>query len=118
MWQNFFLFLNPQNVENCALLSNIYAIVGRGGDVAKVRKMMKDARYVPTMNFLLQDVEVEEEDKGRVLYGHSEKLANIFGLINTCPKTHIRVINNLRMCGDYNIATKFICRFCKARNFC
>ena len=116
MWQNFFLFLNPKNAENCALLSNIYAIVGRGDDVAKVRKMMKDAGYVPTMNSVLQDV--EEEDKGRVLYGHNEKLANIFGLINTCPRTHIRVINNLRMRGDYNIATKFISRFCKARNFC
>eukprot|EP01018_Ginkgo_biloba_P033346 Gb_20187 [translate_table: standard] len=34
--------LEPQNVVNYVLLSNIYAAIGRWDDVAKVRKMMKD----------------------------------------------------------------------------
>jgi len=154
--------LEPQNAGNYVLLSNIYATAGRGDDVAKIRKMMrdrgliknpgcswievdnkvhafyvgdkshpqaeviyamleslagqmKDAGYAPNMNFVLQDV--EEEDKGLVLYGHSEKLAIIFGLINTCPGTSIRVINNLRMCGDCHHTTKFISRFVRREIF-
>lgn len=39
---------------------------------------------------------------------HSEKLAIAFGLMNTSPGTPIRVVKNLRVCGDCHSATKFI----------
>lgn len=52
--------------------------------------------------------DVEEEEKKRILSGHSEKLAIIFGLINTSPGTPIRVTKNLRMCGDCHSASKYI----------
>eukprot|EP01018_Ginkgo_biloba_P018714 Gb_21688 [translate_table: standard] len=67
---------------------------------------MEEAGYVPNTNFALHDV--EEEVKEHMLCSHSEKLAIAFGLINTSPGTPIRIIKNLRVCGDCHNATKFI----------
>eukprot|EP01018_Ginkgo_biloba_P001799 Gb_04785 [translate_table: standard] len=69
-------------------------------------KQMKQAGYTPDTNFVLHDV--EEEQKEHILCHHSEKLAIAFGLISTSPGTHIRIIKNLRVCGDCHTATKFI----------
>eukprot|EP01018_Ginkgo_biloba_P025338 Gb_35268 [translate_table: standard] len=67
---------------------------------------MKEAGYAPHTTFVLHDV--DEWEKEQVLGHHSEKLAIAFGLINTNPGTPIRVIKNLRVCGDCHTATKFI----------
>jgi pentatricopeptide repeat protein len=67
---------------------------------------MKEAGYMPDTNFALHDV--EEEQKENILGYHSEKLAIAFVLINTPPGTPIRIIKNLRVCGDCHSATKFI----------
>ncbi|KAH9741771.1 pentatricopeptide repeat-containing protein [Citrus sinensis] len=40
--------------------------------------------------------------------GHSEKLALAFGLISTSPGSPLRVIKNLRMCGDCHSPTKYV----------
>eukprot|EP01018_Ginkgo_biloba_P030827 Gb_14948 [translate_table: standard] len=65
---------------------------------------MEEAGYVADTSFVLWDV----EEKEHILCGHSERLAIAFGLVNTCPRTSIRVIKNLRVCGDCHTATKFI----------
>ncbi|GLT66510.1 hypothetical protein SLA2020_388700 [Shorea laevis] len=62
--------------------------------------------YVPDTDFVLLDV--EEEEKEHALYHHSEKLAIAFGLISTPPSSTIRVIKNLRVCGDCHSAIKYI----------
>eukprot|EP01018_Ginkgo_biloba_P036667 Gb_31697 [translate_table: standard] len=67
---------------------------------------IKKAGYVPDTHFVLHDV--REEEKEYILCGHSEKLAIAFGLINTYPGTPLRIIKNLRVCGDCHTATKFI----------
>eukprot|EP01018_Ginkgo_biloba_P029375 Gb_08128 [translate_table: standard] len=67
---------------------------------------MKEAGYVPDTNFVLHDVELEQKE--HFLYHHSEKLAIAFGLISTPCGTPIRVVKNLRVCGDCHTATKFI----------
>eukprot|EP01018_Ginkgo_biloba_P008758 Gb_27491 [translate_table: standard] len=67
---------------------------------------MKDAGYVPDTNFVLHDV--EEEQKEHILFHHSEKLAIAFGLINMSPVIPIRIVKNLRVCGDCHSAIKFI----------
>eukprot|EP01018_Ginkgo_biloba_P026298 Gb_06232 [translate_table: standard] len=67
---------------------------------------MKEAGYVPNTNFALHDV--EEEQKEHILCLHSEKLAIAFGLINTSPGIPIRIVKNLRVCGDCHSAAKFI----------
>eukprot|EP01018_Ginkgo_biloba_P028506 Gb_30190 [translate_table: standard] len=67
---------------------------------------MKEAGYVPDTNFVLHDV--EEEEKEHILYGHSEKLAIAYGILNTCPGMPLRITKNLRVCGDCHTFTKFI----------
>eukprot|EP01018_Ginkgo_biloba_P003198 Gb_11219 [translate_table: standard] len=67
---------------------------------------MKAAGYRSDTRFVLHDL--EEQQKEQILSHHSEKLAIAFGLMNTSPGTTIRVIKNLRMCGDCHLATKFI----------
>ncbi|XP_057839795.2 pentatricopeptide repeat-containing protein At2g22070 [Cryptomeria japonica] len=69
-------------------------------------KQMEMAGYVPDTNFVLHDVELEQKE--HALHHHSEKLAIAFGLINTIPGLPIRIIKNLRVCGDCHTAIKFI----------
>jgi len=72
----------------------------------ELTKLMKEAGYVPDTNFVLHDV--EEEQKEQFLSYHSEKLAIAFGLISIPEKMPIRIIKNLRVCGDCHTASKFI----------
>lgn len=70
---------------------------------------MKKLGLDPRTDFVLQDV--EEQDKELILCGHSEKLAVAFGILNT-PRGHpLRVIKNLRICGDCHTVIKFISSF-------
>jgi pentatricopeptide repeat protein len=69
---------------------------------------IKEAGYVPNTDFVLHDV--EEEQKEHIIHYHSEKLAIAFGLISIPPGMPIRIVKNLRVCGDCHIATKFISR--------
>ena len=62
--------------------------------------------YVPDTNFVLHDV--DEELKIGILYTHSEKLAIAFGLIATPEHTSIRIIKNLRVCGDCHTFCKLV----------
>eukprot|EP01018_Ginkgo_biloba_P024036 Gb_18979 [translate_table: standard] len=78
----------------------IYAKLGR------LSGQMKEAGHVPDTRFVLNDI--DDEQKEHILCLHSEKLAIAFGLINTPCGTPIRIIKNLRVCGDCHSATKFI----------
>ncbi|RVX11853.1 Pentatricopeptide repeat-containing protein [Vitis vinifera] len=62
--------------------------------------------HVPDTNFVLHDV--DEELKIGILYTHSEKLAIAFGLIATPEHTPIRIIKNLRVCGDCHTFCKLV----------
>jgi pentatricopeptide repeat protein len=76
---------------------------------AKLESLIKqivEVGYVPNTNIVLHDV--EEEQKKHSLSHHSEKLAISFGLISTPPGKPIRIIKNLRVCGDCHSAMKFI----------
>ncbi|KAG7946287.1 hypothetical protein I3843_14G032200 [Carya illinoinensis] len=70
---------------------------------------LKAAGYVPSTDFVLFDV--EEEEKEHFLGCHSEKLAIALGLISTSSKDVIRVVKNLRVCGDCHEAIKLISKF-------
>lgn len=75
----------------------------------KLEDLMKrigEEGYVPDTEFVLADV--EEEEKERALYYHSERLAIAYGLISTPSSAIIRVIKNLRVCGDCHNAIKYI----------
>lgn len=62
--------------------------------------------YVPDTNFVLHDVE-EEQKQDELLY-HSEKLAVAYGILRTPNKMPIRIIKNLRICGDCHTFMKFV----------
>lgn len=75
-------------------------------ELEKMINRIREVGYVPDLNFVLHDV--EEEMKEKMLNVHSEKLAIVFGLLNTRPDSVIRIKKNLRVCGDCHTATKFI----------
>lgn len=68
--------------------------------------LIKEAGYVPDMNFALQDMDKEGKELG--LAYHSEKLAVAFGLLTSPQGTAIRIFKNLRVCGDCHAAMKYI----------
>ncbi|PWA35272.1 Pentatricopeptide repeat-containing protein [Artemisia annua] len=70
---------------------------------------MKEQGYRPETKVVLYDV--EEEEKERILLGHSEKLAVAFGLINSSRGETIRITKNLRLCEDCHSVTKFVSKF-------
>ncbi|KAF5199706.1 Pentatricopeptide repeat-containing protein [Thalictrum thalictroides] len=75
-------------------------------ELEKLMNRIRKVGYVPDTNFTLHDV--EEEIKDKMLYLHSEKLAIVFGLLNSGPTSVIQIMKNLRVCGDCHTATKFI----------
>jgi len=76
---------------------------------AKVKALsvrLKEAGYEPDLSCVLYDV--DEEQKEKVLLGHSEKLALAFGLLCTSEGVPLRVIKNLRICVDCHNFAKLI----------
>lgn len=73
----------------------------------EVASRLKSCGYVPNLSQLLQDVEGEEV-KEQALHRHSEKLAIAFGLISTDPPTPIRIVKNIRVCGDCHSVAKLV----------
>ena len=70
---------------------------------------MKEMGYVPQTKVVLYHL--DEEEKERIVLGHSEKLALAYGLINNSRGKTIRITKNLRLCEDCHSFTKFISRF-------
>ncbi|BBH07390.1 Pentatricopeptide repeat superfamily protein [Prunus dulcis] len=76
---------------------------------AKVKELsvkLKEAGYAPDLGCVLYDV--DEEQKEKVLLGHSEKMALAFGLIATPEGVPVRVIKNLRICVDCHNFAKLV----------
>ncbi|CAD6336283.1 unnamed protein product [Miscanthus lutarioriparius] len=110
------LDIEPENAGNYVILSNIYAASGmcerfhpRKEDInAKIKEIyvaIKAAGFVPDLSCVLHDV--DDEQKERMLLGHSEKLAITFGLMST-PSGTIQVMKNLRICVDCHNFAKFV----------
>ncbi|XP_023523571.1 pentatricopeptide repeat-containing protein At5g66520-like [Cucurbita pepo subsp. pepo] len=72
----------------------------------KLLERMKLEGYVPNTSVVLLDM--EDDQKEKYLFRHSEKLAVVFGLIKTGPGTVIRIMKNLRVCEDCHAALKII----------
>ncbi|XP_044504951.1 pentatricopeptide repeat-containing protein At2g29760, chloroplastic [Mangifera indica] len=75
----------------------------------EIMTRLKSLGYVPNKSHLLQLVE-EEEVQEQALNLHSEKLAIAFGLISVKPSQPIRIVKNLRVCGDCHSVAKLISR--------
>lgn len=73
---------------------------------------MEREGYVADISFVLR--EVDGEEKKQTIRYHSERLAIAFGLITFPPDRPIRVMKNLRVCGDCHTAIKFMSK-CSGR---
>lgn len=68
--------------------------------------LLKEEGHKPDTSSVLYDV--DEEQKEKMLWDHSERLAIAFALLNTPPGTKIRITKNLRVCADCHTVTKLI----------
>lgn len=66
---------------------------------------MRKRGYVPDTSSVLHDM--EQQEKERQLFWHSERLAVAYGLLKAVSGTVIRVVKNLRICGDCHRVLKF-----------
>ncbi|KAI3742313.1 hypothetical protein L1987_59993 [Smallanthus sonchifolius] len=67
---------------------------------------LKEYGYSPNLSGVLYDV--DDEQKEKILLGHSEKLALAFGLIYSPDRKPIRIIKNLRVCVDCHSFAKVV----------
>lgn len=67
---------------------------------------MERAGYVADTSFVLQ--QVDDDAKKQAIRYHSERLAIAFALISFPLERPIRIMKNLRVCGDCHTAIKFI----------
>lgn len=74
--------------------------------VLELSDRIKGFGYAPDMNSVLHDV--DEEQKEKMLLGHSEKLALTYGMMNVCEGKAIRIMKNLRICVDCHSFAKFV----------
>uniref|UniRef100_A0A2N9IZ22 DYW domain-containing protein n=1 Tax=Fagus sylvatica TaxID=28930 RepID=A0A2N9IZ22_FAGSY len=73
---------------------------------------MERAGYVADTSFVLR--EVDGDEKNQTIRYHSERLAITFALITFPPERPIRIMKNLRVCGDCHTAIKFMSK-CSGR---
>uniref|UniRef100_A0A452Z4X7 DYW domain-containing protein n=1 Tax=Aegilops tauschii subsp. strangulata TaxID=200361 RepID=A0A452Z4X7_AEGTS len=67
---------------------------------------MRRRGYVPDTSSVMHDL--EEHEKEHHLFLHSERLAVAFGILKSLPGSVIRVVKNLRVCGDCHTVMKLI----------
>ncbi|GAB2249570.1 hypothetical protein Droror1_Dr00012929 [Drosera rotundifolia] len=74
--------------------------------LSELDEEMRKRGYVPDTSNVLH--EIGEDEKERQLFWHSERLAVAYGLLRSVPGSVIRVVKNLRICGDCHTVMKFI----------
>ncbi|XP_042516915.1 pentatricopeptide repeat-containing protein At2g03880, mitochondrial [Macadamia integrifolia] len=62
--------------------------------------------YFPDTNFVMHDLEMEQKEDS--LRFHSEKLAIALGLISLSREKPVRIMKNLRICGDCHAFAKLV----------
>lgn len=76
----------------------------------KLREIMMKLRieggYSPEVGSVLHDIETEEKEDA--VCKHSEKLAVAFGIARSCDGRTLRIVKNLRVCGDCHTVMKLI----------
>ncbi|PSS02718.1 Pentatricopeptide repeat-containing protein [Actinidia chinensis var. chinensis] len=75
-------------------------------DDEKLIAAKKEQGYVPDTRYVLHDI--DQEAKEQALLYHSERLAIAYGLISTPARMPLRIIKNLRVCGDCHNAIKIM----------
>lgn len=76
------------------------------GLMRKLEVEMRKRGHVPDTSSVLHDM--DQQEKERQLFLHSERLAVAYGLLKAAPGTIIRIVKNLRVCGDCHTVLKLI----------
>ncbi|XP_061369167.1 pentatricopeptide repeat-containing protein At4g14050, mitochondrial [Gastrolobium bilobum] len=76
------------------------------GLMRKLDAEMRKRGYVPDTSSVLHDM--DQQEKERQLFWHSERLAVAYGLLKAVPGTIIRIVKNLRVCEDCHTVLKLI----------
>ncbi|KAL5976908.1 Pentatricopeptide repeat-containing protein, mitochondrial [Asimina triloba] len=77
-------------------------------ELGRLIRRATEVGYLPDTNFVLHDLEREQKEES--LRYHSEKLAMAFGLMSTSKEKPIRIMKNLRICGDCHTFAKLIAK--------
>ncbi|KAF7816659.1 pentatricopeptide repeat-containing protein [Senna tora] len=77
----------------------------------ELSQKIKEIGYVPDTSHVL--LFVDQQEKEVKLQYHSEKLALAFALLNTHPGSTIRIMKNIRVCGDCHSAIKYVSKVVK-----
>lgn len=72
--------------------------------LGEIMRRMKAEGYEPVLSSVVYDV--SDDEKERILKGHSEKLAMAFGVMTTEPGCTIRIMKNLRICEDCHVVMR------------
>lgn len=84
---------HPQSEHIYKMLNEVDTLVEKAGFVADISQVLYD---------------IDDEFKEDALSCHSEKLAIAYGLISTKAGATIRIVKNLRVCGNCHSVTKLI----------
>ncbi|XP_004287534.1 PREDICTED: pentatricopeptide repeat-containing protein At2g15690-like [Fragaria vesca subsp. vesca] len=99
--------INMLEVRNKVSEYRCIDIYGESYEQSKgLRGQMREAGYVPDTRYVLHDI--DQEAKEQALQYHSERLAIAYGLISTPARQTLRIIKNLRICGDCHNAIKIM----------
>ncbi|KVH90995.1 pentatricopeptide repeat-containing protein At1g04840 [Cynara cardunculus var. scolymus] len=71
----------------------------------EITKSAREQGYMPETEWVLHNI--EEEEKADALGSHSEKLALAFALISGTTPEVIRIVKNLKICGDCHSLMKY-----------
>jgi hypothetical protein len=74
--------------------------------LAQIAERLRREGHIPRTSNVLADI--EDEEKETALNYHSERLAIAFALLKSLPGTPIRIVKNLRVCGDCHMVIKLI----------
>ncbi|CAO2818861.1 unnamed protein product [Amaranthus hypochondriacus] len=74
-----------------------------------IEVLKKEGGYSAQTKYVLHNV--KEEEKIMMLYGHSERLAIAYALLDSPRGVPIRVTKNLRVCGDCHVFIKLVSKF-------
>ncbi|KAM7528330.1 hypothetical protein LguiB_031740 [Lonicera macranthoides] len=81
------------------------------GVLKELKERMRLEHYVAETSCVLE--KIDEKLKEDMLCGHSERLAIAFGILNTTEGDVLRIMKNLRVCGDCHTVTKLISKITK-----
>ena len=81
------------------------------GVLKELKEKMRLEGYVAETSCVLE--KIDEKSKEDMLCGHSERLAIAFGILNTTEGDVLRIMKNLRVCGDCHTVTKLISKLTK-----